>query len=164
MKKIIIYTFCFILLLFTESVVRPLTAFGVSPMYVLCGVAAIGILEKEKYGAIFGLVFGLFCDFAEGSLFGSQALSFMITGFVAGILAENVLSVGMLSTAVIAEGSVFLFGTLNTLIYVMLEDGTAFADVLLYILLPKLLLTFPFAFFIYFPMKLVSRISGRERL
>ena len=92
-KKIILYSLGLVLIFLIEAVIRPITVFGVAPMYVLCGISAIGILEKEKLAAIFGLIFGLFCDFTGGALFGSQALTFMITGLVAGLLSVAIIGI-----------------------------------------------------------------------
>ena len=163
-KKIILYSLGLVLIFLIEAVIRPITVFGVAPMYVLCGISAIGILEKEKFGAIFGLIFGLFCDFTGGALFGSQALTFMITGLVAGLLTEVTLSKSFLSTLVITESSVIVFGGLKALFYTVLNEEELLS-VILYILLPKILLTLPFSILIYFMMKLIQNISepNRER-
>lgn len=161
-KKSILYSLCFILLFFVEAIIRPVTFFGVAPHYVLCGVAAIGILEKERFGAIFGLIFGLLCDFASGSLFGSQAIAFMVTGIVAGVLVEVTLSKGLLSTLLITEASVIIFGGLRALFYIVLNESEPIS-VLMYILMPKILLTLPFAILIYFMMKFIHWFTSPDR-
>lgn len=161
-KKIFLYSLGFLLLFFIEAVFRPISVFGVSPMYVLCGVSAMGILEKEKFGAIFGLIFGLLCDFAGGSLFGSQALVFMITGFIAGTLSEITLSKSFFSTLVITASSIIVFGGLKSLFYIVLNEEEPLS-VLLYIMLPKFLLTLPFSVLIYFMLKFLQKISAPNR-
>ncbi len=161
-KKSFLYSLCFLLLFFVEAVLRPVTVFGVSPQYVLCGIAAIGIWEKERFGAIFGLIFGLLCDFASGSAFGSQALVFMITGIVAGLLAEVTLSKGLVSTLLIAEASIIIFGGLRGFFYIILNDADLIS-VLLYIMLPKILLSIPFAILIYFMIKFIYWYTSPDR-
>ncbi|MBQ2881634.1 MAG: rod shape-determining protein MreD [Clostridia bacterium] len=163
-KKIILYSLGFILLFLIEAVFRPINLYGVAPMYVLCGVSAMGILEKEKFGAIFGLIFGLLCDFTSGSIFGSQALVFMITGFIAGTLTEITLSKSFISTLIITEASVLVFGGLKSLFYIILNEETPLS-VLIYVLLPKLILTLPFSILVYFMLKFFQKISepNRER-
>ncbi len=161
-KKIFLYSLGFLLLFFIEAVFRPISVFGVSPMYVLCGVSAMGILEKEKFGAIFGLIFGLLCDFTGGSLFGSQALVFMITGFIAGTLSEITLSKSFFSTLVITASSIIVFGGLKSLFYIVLNEEEPLS-VLLYIMLPKFLLTLPFSVLIYFMLKFLQKISAPNR-
>jgi len=163
-RKTILYSLGFILLFLIEAVFRPITLYGVAPMYVLCGVSAIGILEKEKFGAIFGLIFGLLCDFTGGSIFGSQALVFMITGFIAGTLTEITLSKSFISTLIITESSVLVFGGLKAFFYIILNEAAPLS-VLIYILLPKLLLTLPFSILVYFMMKFLQKLSepNRER-
>lgn len=161
-KKIFLYSLGFLLLFFIEAVFRPISVFGVSPMYVLCGVSAMGILEKEKFGAIFGLIFGLLCDFTGGSLFGSQALVFMITGFIAGTLSEITLSKSFFSTLVITASSIIVFGGLKSLFYIVLNEEEPLS-VLLYIMLPKFLLTLPFSVLIYFMLKFLQKSSAPNR-
>lgn len=161
-KKSILYTLGFIFLFFAEAIIHPITLFGVSPMYVLCGVAAVGILEKERFGAIFGLIFGLFCDFASGSLFGVNALCFMITGIVAGLLAETTLAKNFISALIVSESSVIVFNCIQAVIYTALND-TKITEVATYILLPKILLTLPFTIIIFFMMKLINYLSSRDR-
>ncbi len=163
-KKISLYSLCFLLLFFVEAILRPVTVFGVGPHYVLCGVAAIGIYEKERFGAVFGLIFGLLCDFAGGSVFGSQAITFMITGIIAGVLVEVTLSQGLLSTLLITESSVIIFSGIRALLYIVINEVEPMS-VLIYILLPKILLTLPFAILIYFIIKFIHDYTaiGRER-
>ena len=161
-KKSILYTLGFIFLFFIEAVIRPITVFGVSPMYVLCVVSAIGILERERFGAVFGLIFGLLCDFVGGSLFGSQALTFMITGIVAGILVETTLSKNFISALIVSEASIIVFNCLKALVYIVLNDANI-ADVATYILLPKILLTLPFTIIIFFMMRFIQYLSSRDR-
>ena len=161
-KKSFLYALCFLLLFFMEAIIRPVTVFGVSPQYVLCGVAAIGIWEKEKFGAIFGLLFGLLCDFASGSAFGSQAIVYMITGIIAGVLVEVTLSKGLLSTLLIAEASIIIFGGLRSILYIILNEAEPMS-VLIYILLPKILLSLPFAIIIYFMIKFIYWYTSPDR-
>ena len=161
-KKATLYSLGFLFLFLVEAVFRPITLYGVSPMYVLCGVAAMGILEKEKFGAIFGLIFGLLCDFAGGSIFGSQALAFMITGFIAGTLTEITLSKSFISTLIITESSIVIFGGLKAIFYIILNDANPLS-VVLYIMLPKFVLTLPFSILIYFMLKFLQNISAPNR-
>ncbi len=161
-KKITLYSLGFILLFFVEAVFRPITLYGVAPMYVLCGVSAMGILEKERFGAIFGLIFGLLCDFTGGSIFGSQAIVFMITGFIAGTLTEITLSKNFLSTMIITESSIIIFGGLKAVFYIILNEASPIS-VLIYVLLPKIIMTLPFSILVYFMMKFFQRISDPNR-
>lgn len=161
-KKSFLYSLFFIFLFFVEAILRPVTLFGVAPQYVLCGVAAMGIFEKERFGAVFGLIFGLLCDFASGSIFGSQAIAFMITGIVAGALVEVTLSKGLLSTLLITESSVIIFGGLRALFYIVLNEAEPIS-VLMYVLFPKIILTLPFAILIYFMMKFIHWFISPDR-
>ena len=122
----------------------------------------MGILEKERFGAIFGLIFGLLCDFTGGSIFGSQAIVFMITGFIAGTLTEITLSKNFLSTMIITESSIIIFGGLKAVFYIILNEASPIS-VLIYVLLPKIIMTLPFSILVYFMMKFFQRISDPNR-
>ena len=161
-KKSFLYTLCFLLLFLIEAVFRPITVFGVSPLYVLCGTVAVGILENEKFGGIFGLIFGLFCDFAGGSVFGSQAICFMFVGFLAGAISDAVLSKGLARTVIFTEGAIIFFYLLKALFAIILDESD-FIQILLYILLPKVLLTLPFSILIYYFIRLIRHFSDRNR-
>lgn len=161
-KKKFLYSVFFILLFFVEAIIRPITVFGISPMYVLCGIVAVGILEGEKTAVVFGLIFGLMCDFVGCSIFGLHAINFMITGIVSGLIVKSTLSRNPISAVIISECSIIFFGTIHALFYTLFNE-VPISEVVYYILLPKMLLTLPFTCIIYYTMKFIKRISETER-
>jgi len=77
---------------------------GITPQYAVCAVIAIAMFESEKTGAVFGLVFGLLSDFSAGGIFGTNALVFMICGYLVGCLVSEFVTVNSLSCCLIVFG------------------------------------------------------------
>ena len=58
--RILLYSLFLTLLYMLAYIITPLRFNGISPSYLLCAVVALGLFENEYFGAIYGLVSGLF--------------------------------------------------------------------------------------------------------
>lgn len=141
-KRIIGYSLVFILFFLIDSVFVPLKIFGIGPEFLLSATVCIAMVEKERFGAIFGLVFGLFLDFTSAAVFGVNALTFMIIGFIIGITVYQKIAVSFV-------GAFFLTAVSSVVSECILAGAYSFftsesiADVFLFIAMPKILLTVP---------------------
>ncbi|MBO4392033.1 MAG: rod shape-determining protein MreD [Clostridia bacterium] len=160
-SRIIGYSLVFIVFLFFDAVFVPVRIFGVGPCILLSATVCLGIFEKERFGAIYGLVFGLFLDFATSAVFGVNALAFMIIGFVAGVFAQSRLSVSFFGALLLTAVSAAVYTISVSLLYSFFESQ-ALADVLLYATLPRFALTVPAVIVTYPLTKLLSKLFARR--
>ena len=58
---------------------------GIKPILVLPACICIAVFEGEFSGGLFGFVFGLFCDSASETVFGFNALLFLVFCVFAGL-------------------------------------------------------------------------------
>lgn len=155
-KRIIGYSLVFIVFYLLDAVFVPIKMFGVGPCFLLSAVVSIAMVEKERFGAIYGLIFGLFLDFTASSVFGVNALTFMMIGFLIGITVYQKISISFFGAfflttvaTVIAEsilGCLFAFFTSE-----MIEH------VFLYTVLPRTVLTIPTVIITYPIIKFMGK-------
>lgn len=153
--RITLYSVFFLLLYTVQYVFTPLHLNGVSPEYLLCAVVALGLFENQTFGAIYGIVFGLFADFGGGGVFGTRAVLFMIIGYCVGYFAENRISSNLISCLAISLGTVFLTDTLYAILQRILFSAPFF-ETILRITLPKIFLTALMCCIIYFVIKFIG--------
>jgi len=160
-KRIISYSVLLLILFSVGNIMSPIRFAGVSPDFVLVGIICLAMLENEYYGSLFGLVFGLLCDFSSAGVFGLNALTYMAVGYLTGFLTDKFISVSLF-------GSLFLsavFSTVSGVITGMLYSffsGEALTDILLYIELPKLIMNVASTVVIYFIFRLLRHIITRR--
>ena len=141
-KRIIGYSLVFILFFIADAVFAPFRLFGVGPSFLLSATVCIAMVEKERFGAIYGLVFGLFLDFASAAVFGVNALSFMIIGFIIGITVYQKIAVSFVGAFFLTSVSTVVSCCIIACAYTFFTSASI-ADVFLYICIPKIILTVP---------------------
>ena len=91
-----------------------LSILGVTPNFLMVAVIVIAFVRGSKEGTIVGFIAGLLFDFIGTTVIGPMALALTLTGFVAGILKEQVfaggwlLPVSVLGVASLVSESVYL--------------------------------------------------------
>ena len=73
-----------------------LSILGVTPNFLMVAVVLIAFVRGSKEGTIVGFIAGLLFDFIGATVVGPMALALTITGFVAGILKEQIFAGGWL--------------------------------------------------------------------
>ncbi len=160
-SRIIGYSLVFIVFLFFDTVFVPFKIAGVSTCFLLSATVCLGIFEKERFGAIFGLISGFFLDFAAAAVFGVNALAFMIIGFISGVFAQSRLSVSFFGALLLTGISAAAYAVLPAIFYSFFESQPV-ADVLLYSALPRFALSVP-PLVVTFPLiKLLNRLFVRR--
>lgn len=71
----------------------PLTIGGVTPNFLMVAVIIIAFMRGSKEGTIVGFIAGLLFDLVGTTIVGPMALTLTITGFLAGIMKEEMVSV-----------------------------------------------------------------------
>lgn len=61
--------------------------YGIKPILVLPACICIAVFEGEFAGGLFGFFFGLFCDSAAETIFGFNALIFLVCCTLSGLVA-----------------------------------------------------------------------------
>ncbi len=159
-RKIIFYSLVFILFCFIDTVFVPVKIYGVGPCFLLAATVCISMVEKERFGTIYGLIFGLFLDFSTASVFGVNALIFMAVGFLTGIISRQKISVSVFGAFFLTTVSAVATEFLKCCCYsfFLTEPIT---DTLLYIMLPGVLLTLPTVFITYPVIRLINKLTTR---
>ena len=91
-----------------------LSILGVTPNFLMVAVIVIAFVRGSKEGTIVGFIAGLLFDFIGTTVIGPMALTLTVTGFVAGILKEQIfaggwlLPVSVLGVASLVSESVYL--------------------------------------------------------
>ena len=160
-RRIAVYSLVFIVFLFFDAVFTPVRIFGVGPSFLLPATVCLGMFEKERFGSLYGLVAGLLLDFSTASVFGVNALAFMIIGYFAGISVQNRLSVSFFGAALLTAASSAASQFVIALLYSFFESQPL-ADVLVTAALPKIALTVPAVLVTYPVIKLLAKFCERR--
>lgn len=156
-NKIIIYSLIFFILYLFEVTIIPVKINNYTPEYIFIAVILIAMFEKEKFGAIYGLVAGLFCDFADGGLFGFKAVIYIILGYCIGFLLTKIMSLNILTSYLLFIFSFLLFQLLNFSIHLMFNEAETIENAFKYLILPKMLISLPFVAVFYALFRLVYK-------
>lgn len=104
----------FLLCVFQPTLLKAISIFGIHPNAFLVFIVLVGFLRGRREGAVCGLIFGFVYDLLIGRLIGLNAILFMYTGFLAGLLGENyfresnvLVIMGTVVLATVLTGSVY---------------------------------------------------------
>ncbi|MDF2686246.1 MAG: rod shape-determining protein MreD [Clostridia bacterium] len=148
-NKIFVYSLIFFILYLIEVTIVPIKINNLTPEYIYIAVVLIAMFEKERYGAIYGLIAGLFCDFANGGLFGLKAVFFMLLGYCIGFLLTKMMSLNMFTSFLLYIFSFLIFQLLNFSIHLMYNDTEIIENAFIYVIIPKLLISLPLVAILY---------------
>ncbi|PWM46005.1 MAG: rod shape-determining protein MreD [Clostridiales bacterium] len=154
--RITLYSIVFFILYVFTYICPFFTVNGVGPQLLFCGVLALCMFEKERFGAIYAIIFGLFADFASGTLFGLNTVFFILLVFACSLLFTKLLTINMLSYYICASILLVLTDMLYFLLNIMFSGVSEFGTLLVRITVPKLFITLPFMFLIYLIIKAIA--------
>lgn len=86
---------------------------GISPMLVLPACICLAVYEGEFAGGLFGFFAGLFCDSAAETVFGFNALFYMVLCAAAGLFAIYYFRRSNMNVMLICLGALFLSSVLE---------------------------------------------------
>ena len=81
---------------------------GVKPILVLPACICIAVFEGEFAGGLFGFFFGLFCDSTSETVFGFNALIYLVFCVLAGLLTIYVFRRSTMNVMLLCLGALFL--------------------------------------------------------
>lgn len=138
--------------------------FDCMPPFLLCFTVYCAVFINEKAAAAVGLLSGLILDVSSSYVFGLRAVLYLLIGYLAGILAETVLSRNLFSALLL--GVFFCFAAEAAVWGVLcLKTPIPFRAAAWYVLLPRTAMSLPLLLLLYpvfrkFPEKL--KIPGRR--
>ena len=159
-RRAVLYLLCVIISLWLQTMVFSRVApLGVKPFFLPVVIVAIGLWESGVWGAVLGLLTGIYTDMVMAESTVTFLVLFSFYGFASGVLGEFVINRRFVSYMILAALAL-LFTAACQIVPLWIFRGTA-----LEILLPVALLQaawgFPLAVPAYFAAK---AISGRRRL
>ena len=111
--------------------------FGVSPSIPLLVVITLALVEGPSAGAIAGFVAGLVLDLIGTGPVGAWALVLSVTGYLSGMLQENLFAEGWLAPVTVAILAGLLAETFYLLVLTVLGVAPAFWPSMLSVVLPR---------------------------
>ena len=144
----VLYLFTYICPFFTVN--------GVGPQLLFCGILAVSIFEKERFGAAYAIIFGLIADFASGTLFGLNTVIFILLVFACSLLFTKLLTINVLTFYISASVLLVITDLVYFLMDAMFSGTSDFWTLVLRIAVPKLFITLPFMFLIYLIIKAIA--------
>ena len=159
-RRAVLYLFCIIVALWLQTMVfSRIAPLGVKPFFLPVVIVAIGLWESGVWGAVLGLIAGLYTDMAMVESTVTFLILFSLYGFVSGVLGEFVINRRFVSYMILA--ALALLSTAACQVIPLWIFRGAALENLLPIALLQSAWGYPLAVPAYFAAK---AISGRRRL
>lgn len=159
-RRAVLYLICIIVALWLQTMVfSRIALLGVKPFFLPALVVAIGLWESGVWGAVLGLITGVYTDMAMVGSTATFLVLFSFYGFAAGVLGEFVINRRFVSFMILA--ALALLGAAACQIVPLWIFRGAAPETLLPVALLQSAWSLPFAVPAYFAAKAVS---GRRRL
>ncbi len=153
-RKLLWYVlYLFLTLVAQNMVLTNLRLAGVCPFILPAAAVAVGVFEGSARGAIFGLVMGIFADFAFIESTVGFTLMFPLLGFGAGFIAQFFINRRFLAYMLAAAGGLLTVALLQML-RVTVAEG--FALQMLGTVVLQTVWSLPMAAVLYFPPERLS--------
>ncbi|SJZ39019.1 rod shape-determining protein MreD [Garciella nitratireducens] len=108
--RILILTLLLLFEIILESTVLSFISIGgVTLNLVLITIVSIGLIYGKIEGMSLGLISGLLCDILFGRVLGFHALSYMLIGYLMGIISELVYRENRLISPLFTALSIFIY-------------------------------------------------------
>jgi rod shape-determining protein MreD len=162
MRRVIFYgVLFFILCVAQSSFFARLSFLSVVPSLALGGVAAVALLDEEKYAIVCGIAAGFLADAIGGSGISLSPLIFMISAIVCAQISRKMLP-HFLSWLIVMLVAAVL-GALGTALNILVNtSGVEIAALVRSLLLPELVATYFISLPIFFLVKLCVRLSDAK--
>ena len=159
-RRAVLYLFCVIVALWLQTMVfSRIAPLGVKPIFLPVVIVSIGLWESGVWGAVLGLLTGLYTDMAMVESTVTFLILFSFFGFVSGVLGEFVINRRFVSYMILA--ALALLSTAACQIIPLWFFRGAAPEALLPVALLQSAWGLPLAVPAYFAAK---AISGRRRL
>lgn len=148
----------YVLILFFSYILQAtpgVELFGIKPMLVLPACVCIAFLEDEFASGLLGVFAGIFCDFSSDTVFGFNALLFLLFCVGAGLAAEYVVRRNFINVMLFSLAVVFLRAGLEFAFSFALYRYEGAGAYFYTVMGPEIVLTSLFTPLYYFLTKLV---------
>lgn len=108
MRIIVLALILIVNLIFDSTIFQYSRIMGIKPDFIIVIVVSYAILRGSSYSSIIGLTAGILVDMMYGKVFGINAISYMITGYVIGMIHENVFKDSVLPAIIFNFAAVFV--------------------------------------------------------
>lgn len=120
--------------------------FGISPILVLPACICIAVFEGEFAGGLFGFIMGLFCDSASETVFGFNALVYLLLCVGAGLLTIYVFRRSTMNIMLLCLGAIFIRSALEFFFTFILFGYENLEGFFYTVIAPQIVLTSIFSF------------------
>ena len=112
LRRKILKFFVYAIIIFAAYIIQTtpglLDFYGINPLLVLPACICLAVYEGEFAGGLFGFFFGLFCDSNTETVFGFNALLFLVFCVFAGLVTIYVFRRSTMNIMLLCLGAVFL--------------------------------------------------------
>ena len=150
----------FLLCVAQTSFFAQLSFLSVVPDLALGGVAAVALLDEERYALVCGIAVGFLTDAIGGAGISLSPLIFMIVAIVCAQISKKMLPHFLSWLVVMLIGAVL--GMLGTMLNIVLNSSVAISAIFGSVLVPELLATYFISLPIFFLVKLCVRFSDAK--
>lgn len=149
LRRILLYLlYPFLTMVLQNMVLTHIRPLGVCPFVLPAAVAAVGMFEGSAWGAVFGLVMGIYADMAYVDTTVGFTLLFPALAFGAGFVAQFFINRRFIGYMAVAAAALLITGLMQML-WVLVSDSWS-ASMLSTALL-QTLWSLPLAALFYFP-------------
>ena len=149
LRRVLLYAlFLFLTMVLQDMVLTHIRPLGVCPFILPAAAVAVGMFEGSAWGAVFGLVMGIYADMAFVDTTVGFALLFPALAFGAGFVAQFFINRRFLGYIVVAAAAL-LITSLMQMLWVLVSDS--WSVTMLSTALLQTLWSLPLAALLYFP-------------
>ena len=149
LRRVLLYAlFLFLTMVLQNMVLTHIRPLGVCPFILPAAAVAVGMFEGSAWGAVFGLVMGIYADMAFVDTTVGFALLFPALAFGAGFVAQFFINRRFLGYIVVATAAL-LITSLIQMLWVLVSDS--WSVTMLSTALLQTLWSLPLAALLYFP-------------
>ena len=137
--------------------------FGAVPDLILPLVCAVAMSEREKWGAVFGIIAAFVIESLGGSTLTLLPLLYMPVGYITGILIVNYMRDSIAVRSIFVVSTSFLRAIFTLFTVLATVGGVTFGSALTKAVLPELACNIVFGLFPHYFTKLCLRPFNRTR-
>ncbi|MCL2024223.1 MAG: rod shape-determining protein MreD [Coriobacteriia bacterium] len=140
MRTFLVNALTLLVALLLQILVAPYIAiWGVSPNFLMIAVVIMALVEGPNAGTVLGFIAGLLFDLLGVGPVGPMALVLAVTGYVAGLIHENLFAEGWLLPVIVIAIATLTSEVLYMLVVLLLGTEASFFGAFIRIVLPSTL-------------------------